>query len=675
MSIKQDLQRQQETNSAYLEMRSEYRAKLADMVIEIKDEDFADIPTKLLHGPRITDNDGLKVYIPLWDNLPPPSRREKITLMIDRGTGSFEYVTEKEFVMQAGGFPETFPYEMLIPKNFLPDDMTCQLRYTHLSYQGDEAYSQITTVICDRVPPYKHNAPKAPEFTGDSLDDATLPAGSKLTVTIPGYPDWQSTDQIALYLVDEDDIPDDPLLTPPIHAGFAPSPGITDSTVEIDADSIRAFGDAKALLTYALRDKALNASPPALYKKVSLTFGPLPANFKKPRVPQAVPVLTMDDVRDGVSVWIDKYDNFKNRDEIRLKWGGQTLNDFPIPNNMPNIEVPVLPAQLMLTDYGRATTGDKDTVVSYQVIRKGRPFGPESETFKVNFEVALPWPDPWPPVDWPDPVHPDLLKGQVKNFDGTRTDELTRADKDEDATFHFDWYGSAKNGQIIDFFWNGVRVVEAQVIFDDSEPEHVPGGPYDVDIPWKYIKEGGNGDSVPVHYQVSGPGIANDLHSDTTDVDVNAIAVELPPASFPSIDAQPVPAFPGCGALEPDGSLRVAIPDLTGKLNVGDKISVVFTPMRGDNLGAADDPITAAIFRADFTLNTTTFPVTGFEFLVQPYATHIKPLHDENAASGRRGRVKIEYSFDDGTETIPSDPTRKVTAFHRLNESCEIPRP
>ncbi|MGE8065835.1 hypothetical protein [Pseudomonas sp. NPDC089569] len=560
MSIKQNLQSQQEANSAYLKMRSEYRAKVAEKEIIIQPEDFADSATKLLHGPKLKGNGGLNVYIPLWDALPPPTVRETVTLMIDRGSGNFETVGFKEFVIPAGetAFPEEFPYKMLISTDSLPENATCNLKYVHRSYQGDEVDSPITTFFCDRLPPYKHDPPAAPVFTGDFLDDDSLPVGGKLTVTIAGYPDWQATDQIAIYLVDEDNIPDDPTTTPPIFAGLAPAPGITDSTIEIDADTIRALGDTRALMTYALRDKALNPSPPAFYKKVSLTFGPLPTALKKPRVPQAVPgPLTMAHVRDGVSVWIDKFDNFKVRDEIRLKWGGQTLEDFPIPGNgLPNIEVPVLPALLMLTDYGQTTTGVKDTLVSYQVVRKGRPFGPESDTFKVNFEVALPWPDPWPPVDWPNPIHPDLLAGEVKNFDGTRTNQLTRADQNKDATFHFEWYAGAKNGQVVDFYWRGARVAEAQVTFDDNDDEHVPGGPYSVVIPWAYIKEGGNGDPVPVHYQVSGPGLVNDLHSQTTEVDVNAIAVELPPASFPSFAEQPVPEYPGCGALEPDGAFK-----------------------------------------------------------------------------------------------------------------------
>jgi hypothetical protein len=675
MSIDQDIRAQQEANSAYLKMRSEYRAKLADMELIIDPDAYADPATKLLHGPKLRDNGGLKVKVPVWDNKAPfAGMQETVELQIDSGSGTYLTAASHVFTMPTDGgtYPETFPFDMLIETNDLPDDATCRLRYKLTDYSGDEYDSLVTTVICDRLPPYKHAAPKAPEFAGDYLDDTSLPASGKLPITIPGYLDWQATDLIAVYLVAEGHAPGDPITYPAIYTGPAPAPGITDSIVEVEADKIRAFGDAKALVTYGLRDKAFNDSALAIYKKVGLTFGPLPTNLFDPRVPQANPgPLNMQHVVDGVSVWILRHTNYKGGDSIRLQWGAQVLADHELGSAPPaDIEIQVLPKKLMLEDYGRATTGVKSTPVSYYVVRQGRLFGPASDDFDVNFEVALPWPDPWPPEDWPNPIHPRLLEGEVKNFDASRTNELTRADKDRDATFHFDWYSDAVNGHIIDFYWNGERVVEAQVTFDDSDPEHVPGGPFKVVIPWSYIKKGGNGNPVPVHYQVSAAGLVNDLYSPTTDVVVNAIAVELPHASFPTI---PDPdSYPRCSALENDGSLKADIPDLTGVLEAGDKISVVVTPMRG-NLGTPEDPIDGAEFEADFTLNTTTFPVTGFMFLVQPYDDHILPLYNENP--NRIGRLKIQYFFNDGTEDIESEPWIVRTAFSEPNGPCPIPRP
>ncbi|EJM69727.1 hypothetical protein [Pseudomonas sp. GM55] len=252
MATEQTRRKPREADSAYLKMRAEYRAALADMEIEIKPEDYADAATGLLNGPRLLN--GLTVHIPAWPNVPPPGETDIVVLYLDNGNGKLEEVAKHEFTVPAGGgsFPETFPYPMTIEVNKLPDDATCWLQYIITDYTGFETPSSEKTVICDRLPPYKHVPPAAPVITGDFLDDSNLPAGGRLTVTIPGYPDWHPTDQLAIYLVDSDNIPEDPTATPPIFAGNAPAPGTYDSAVPVDADKIRAFGDANAVFTYAL---------------------------------------------------------------------------------------------------------------------------------------------------------------------------------------------------------------------------------------------------------------------------------------------------------------------------------------------------------------------------------------------------------------------------------------
>ncbi|MNI05979.1 hypothetical protein D3C73_589470 [compost metagenome] len=49
-------------NDAYLKMRADYRAKLADMIITIKDEWYADKANNILDGPKIRN--GLEISIP-----------------------------------------------------------------------------------------------------------------------------------------------------------------------------------------------------------------------------------------------------------------------------------------------------------------------------------------------------------------------------------------------------------------------------------------------------------------------------------------------------------------------------------------------------------------------------------------------------------------------------------
>ncbi|RON11637.1 hypothetical protein [Pseudomonas frederiksbergensis] len=649
MSIKQDIQTPQEANSAYLKMRSEYRAKLADMVIEIKDEDYADKASGLLHGPRLVENNGLTPGILAWPNLPPPGASDRVTLYLDNGSGRWDKVAEHEFTIPAGGgpFPESFPYPMPINANYLPDDATCRLKYIITDYTDFETESSETQVICDRLPPLKHLPPNALKLAADYLDDDNLPVGGDLSVTIPGYPDWESSDKIAIYLVDAAEIPEDPTDATLVFLNNVPSPGITDTPVQIPAASIRNFGDAECVFLYVLIDKAQNPSAVSVHKTVGLTFGPLPANLHPPKVPQADPgPLVNEHVRAGVSVWLDKYDNWKAGDKVRVTWGATRVQPDLDFLNMPTVEVPVLPAELLLREYGENTTGIKSTAVSYQILRKGRPFGPQTKNFPVNFEVPIPW-VPWPPIDWPDPVHPDLGEGEVKNHDETRTNELTRADKGENAKFIFTWYDTAQNDDVVDFFWNGVIVESAQVIFDDAI--HTPGDDHEVVIPWNNIKAGGNNSTVPVHYQVHRPDVENDLCSSPTKVDVNAIAVELPAASFPKI---PNPTgYPGCSALEADGALMVRMPDLTGLLKPGETISFEFIPMKGSDLAQPDDPIPGVKFEKDFVLGSADAPLTGFDFPVEPYSTYIQPLYDENP--DRRGAPRFSISSMTVRRTSP----------------------
>lgn len=527
--------KRREAHSAYLRMRSEHRSRLAPSDIIIDADNYANQAEGLLKGPALKN--GLAVKIPKWLNLPPPGKSEKIVVRFDNGSGRFDVVAEHEFVRPAGAtdFPEIFPYEMQIGEHSLPQNAQCRIRYDHHNWEQDETESPITPVICDQVPPYNRELPNALEFATTNLDDSNLPAGGKLTATIAGYPDWQATDKIAIYLVDAASIPDDPTGLTPIFFDFVPAPGTSDTSIDIDGDAVRAFGDAECVFIYVLLDEATNISAISLYEKMTLTFGPLPDNLLAPEIPQADPgPLVAEHALAGVSVWIPRYGNHKRDDEIQLSWGNTDLGKFPVGNNPPEkIEIPVSPAFLMLEEYGEGTTGNKPTEISYKVIRKGRPFGPQSEEIQVDFEVPIPW-IPWPPEDWPDPVHPSLVGGEVRNHDNSRTNELARTDKNEDATFAFIWYAKAVNGHIIDFFWNGTAVPEARITFDDTNPDHLPGEEQTVTIPWNYIRDGGNGPTVPVHYQLSVTDGKNHLKSATTPVLVNAIAIDLPAANFPS---------------------------------------------------------------------------------------------------------------------------------------------
>ena len=93
--------------------------------------------------------------------------------------------------------------------------------------------------------------------------------------------------------------------------------------------------------------------------------------------------------------------------------------------------------------------------------------------------------------------------------------------------------------------------------------------------------------------------------------------------------------------------------------------------MKGED--GPEDPISGAEYDEEFELVAGN--ITGFEFLVTPYDDHIKPLYDETSATNRRGRMKIQYFFNDGSEDVPSESLTRLTAFHDGSASCPIPRP
>lgn len=663
---------------AYLKQRAEYRARQITGDLVIEDQWYAVKAKGLLNGRKL--GAGLEIKIPKWDTPPPgiPGVADMLQAQIDKGEVFFVNVGLPVPCSVPPGQidfpPGMFPLTWTISNNDLPRNATCRLRYTVLAYNNEDPDpSPVTTVIVDQVSPNEGVSPAALIFPTTNLDDTILPPGGQIRVQIPGYKDWQATDKLAVYMVDANNIPADPGAEVPIFTGLAPGPGVTNSNVDLDADKIRAFGDAKVVFLYLLTDEATNISDISYYTTATLLVGGLPAPTALPRVPQADPVVHASDAINGVSVWIDVYPNAKAGDLIHVEWGAEQLTDFIVTNPIPaqEFEIPVTPPVLMLRDYGPTNVGEKDTTVKYHVSRQGRMFGPLEATIKVDFGYVIPW-VPFPPIDWPDPTHPELLEGEVKNHDGTRTNQLTRADKDEDAVLHFKWYDSVANLHVVKFYWGGLEMPEAQLTFDDTKPGHTPGADFTTPVLWKYIQQAGNAPIVPVYFEASGPNVANPVRSDIIEVDVNAISLELPEPDFPTFAGQPLPTHPGCGALEPDGSLKFRIPDLTGLLKDGDQIVITFTPMKGQDLSQPDDPISAAIFTKTVTLGTPGAPLTGFDDFVTPYATHIKPLYDENAATGRRGRVKLEYTFNDGTENIASVPRRNVTAFHRTSGECAI---
>lgn len=151
----QSKREREEANSAYLKMRSDYRATLTEKPIEFDNADFVDPGTnKILNGPKLVANQKLTVKIPRWTGLPGENESDIVKLMLDKGDGKgFVKVAEHTFLRHGAeaDFRENFPYTMVITSEFLPRDATCQLKYEIYYYNDSEDESTPVSFLCDQV--------------------------------------------------------------------------------------------------------------------------------------------------------------------------------------------------------------------------------------------------------------------------------------------------------------------------------------------------------------------------------------------------------------------------------------------------------------------------------------------------------------------------------------------
>lgn len=171
-------------------------------------------------------------------------------------------------------------------------------------------------------------------------------------------------------------------------------------------------------------------------------------------------------------------------------------------------------------------------------------------------------------------------------------------------------------------------------------------------------------------YWINSPNSPNRQRSDDTPVEVNAVIFKPAAPTFPDIDGP----FLNCDSLYgPDYAIRVQVPDLSGppyNLGIGDVVTLHWVALAGT---AGETPIDGAEKDEPVTLDDTTWPVTGFIWLVRPYATHLLPTYDPFGPGGSEGRGRITYSYVVDGETITSEESEARVTMFLGHGSCPIP--
>ena len=607
----------------------------------------------------------LPVSIKQWDNLP------------ETGFGDFDVLQLEMARADAGGnvgdFLEVgityscdaetlFPLTAEVPQDEYPSDGKRALRYRIDKYNSDTPeYSNSISLIFDKTPPWGRDFPEKAALAGNLITDAffvTNPTGLK--VTLPAYEGQDAKDTYALFYtstpLQEGQIPT------PIDQGTLP----TNRELLIAKDKIEALGDGLFYVSYLLADKATNLSNIGLPVEVDVNLGALPLNLQDPVVPLAADgLIDLADAQAGVTVEIPEFDNHLNTDSVEVTWGATEViveqigsRSFPVPISIP--------ADNLRLAYGAADTVVA-TPVSYRILRHRVPYGPNSIDVDVDFSVAGPVrPDPDP--DWPDPVHPDLLAPVVQGAVSKTDNVLDRTDAGQPAKLTFKLYTNAKDGELVDFYWDGTLVPDAQYIVDTSD-----GPDIETSIPWTYIEAAGNNPALLVHYTIrKSTGAGNEQQSDSAPVNVDAVTIVLAPAVFERTSSR---GWLNCDSLwedpkNPAGDpvFKVSVAPLDKYLPSGGVVNMSWTALggrSGENLipGAKkSEPVTITAAQAK----------NGFDWEVQPYTTHILPIYDPSGF-GQDGRGRVQYNLSFNGEIVFSEPIETVVSLGTGSGTCPIP--
>jgi hypothetical protein len=665
MTIMETKYRSNDARAAYRKLRNQrnqaHAASAADPVpiAEIEDVIAAD---GLLNGPDIKAR-GMNLKLAIWENTGElPGDDQELTLFIAPGhvddplDPSFDCVGNFELIYP---FAPTWVGDYNVPLNKIQPNGPFTFKYEVVLHTTQRVRSAVVKVISDIIAPYElanQKEPPAMTFTTQELDDSNI---ASVLGTIPDYTDKAPGDKY-IYWYGGDPLPSDPSTLPPVGP---PVDVPANRTVTIPRAYIEDKQDGVFYVLYMLIDRARNHSNLSGLTRFIVTLGALPTALEKPEVPVAAggAVIDLDTAAGRVIVEIKPYTGWKFGDKIIAAWGGIALPvTFARENATTEIEVP---AQTLLSAWKNAAgTGEKLITVGYSIDRLGRSFGPESDSFKVNFDVIGP-PRPDPDPDFPDPTNPLLLKGDA--IGSTAKNILVEADADKPFDFEFKIYTPVKVGELIQFFWEGKHVVEADLIITTE----APGSTKKVPIPWSYVAATDNGSGKKMYYTIGDSMVTpNRQKSVEREVNVNDAIVLKPDApTFPHIAG----SWLICDSLQPpESAIVVKVGDLSKWLQAGDKVRMSWQLFEGR---AGTTPVPDTLLEPEITLggDGDEYPVTGFEWRVEPYTDYIAPAY--NPPAHNDANTIVTYSFTLNGKTVTSKPATAWLGMYLGDTGCQVP--
>ena len=606
----------------------------------------------------------LRFGIPAW--VFAPLGEDKLEIQLSRGGGDF--FTEKTLVLPAPQDPATFPYVFELPRQDvdLLGEGVHRFRYKVTDWTGGSATSAELSLRFDLLPPYRTEKPAAFATVANVTDATLAAAGDKVVLDLPPYFDWETGDKVRWYWFNA--LPEGGVAMQPLGELPVPKDGLA---LEVPGSHVRKIGDGGSYAWYELEDKAGYVSKMSEHIAIGVALGVLPTVLPPPEVNLATAqdgyLIDTADAALGVEVEVTLAPQVKPTDWINVHWGQSDLGWVPVGPG-PRLRSFSVPLSILRSQYfddptgaESRTTGDKNTLVVYELMRGSVPLGGGSRDIIVNFETVGPL-DP----DWPSPINAALLAPTVLGPASQTPNKLSEGDNGKPASLTFTLFEDVGEGDAFTFYWGTELIAGAAYT---AGPGDVEGDTVTVEVPWDAIAHGGNG-TIRVHYRVTRPGVPNPSNSIAQDVTVDAIVETAAPVTFLGAMAGGLvlacsslyenPAAPH--AKEP--AFRIKVPPLNPALAIGTSLTLTWRVLRYiDGSGGA---IPEVNFDESITLTDAQIR-EGFIWYV-PWDRYIQPIYGVS----QDGVATVQYSYMSG-KLVTSQAASIMVSPRDPGGICPIP--
>lgn len=654
MSTMEKKRKAQQVRQDYLKQRAQRHSGRADLgVPEVVDAILGD-PDGLLPVSALAND--IKIKIPDWSVGGPEGWTERLVFQWEtKQETTPTTLLEENFTLP---ILEPFPLERTIEKKcFEGREGVFEFQYgVKLWNDSTIVFSKPIPITFDRTPPYGTNNPPAVDDPGLITDDL-LKVNDGVEVTIPDFVE-DKKEFVRILLGWSDKVP--PANTPIVADVNMLLPA--DRKILVPKSVVEKFPSGNHYIAYMLLDKAGNPSRLSSVRTVPVALGPLPENLQPPFVPLAPgngdDLIDLADAHLGVVVQVPEFVNHQPTDQVVVTWGNSELVGVRVG------ESPLFPIEVSviwehLKDQYTDDPNDQTTPVTYSIVRGSTPFplkDADSITVEVNFAYTGP-----PNPDDPDPVNRDLAPVIVRGV-SDKENQLIESDNGKNATATVTVYDPPTVGDVITLYWNDVAVAQTYTL-DGKEK---PGDEITLTVAWDEIVAGGRG-TVPVYYTLSHPDLVNEQRSVDTSVLVEAIVITLDATEYPDANGG-VPIL-NCKSLRKssDGDIGylVHVP-ASVYLVEGKRIEMYWVITdHGTKVMSSEKTQTISI--------PPGADVTGIDWFVEPYATHILPAYDGTIEHW--GYAESFYTLTIGSESVASTPVPVIVGIADLSSeinTCDL---